>query len=346
MKKKKNTYAFNILLVLFFTALVLWLALKDNFDEVMQIISQVQLSWIFIVLLVSLFNQSLIGMIIMILTKLTKKDYKFFEGAVNAIIASFFHGVTPSASGGQIAQIYVFKKQRVPVSDAVGILWMDFILYQTALVGLVLFLLWMRFTYFYDNFSHLFVLVLVGFAVNCLIIVGLYILARFPRTYRWLTTTGVVIGVKLRLIKDKEKTIANIDNQLEHFSQETKRLQSHRTTIVLVIFLNVVRLALYYSIPYFCMLALGIDVSISMILDIVALSACVSMMNTFIPLPGASGGTEATFLMMFSGLVGLINATSTMLLWRFVSYYLIMLIGGVVFVIFKFIYDKKEVIEN
>lgn len=342
MKKIFKSTAFNICMILGFTGVVLWLVLKDNFKEVSEILMHVKIGWVFLVIVMALGYQAIIGLILMVLTKLGNPQYRFRDGMVNAMVASFFHGVTPSASGGQFAQVYIFKKQNVAISDSAGILWLDFILYQSTMVGLVLGLLILRFAYFYNHFSNLFILVIIGFIVNSLVIVGLYLIAKFPRFYTWLSTTGIHLGVKLHLVKDKEKTLANLSMQLARFDSETKRLQSHKPMIVTVILLNIVRLLLYYSIPYFCALALGISVPFSMLIDILALSSYVSMINAFIPIPGASGGTEATFVLMFSTLFGKIKATSCMILWRFASYYLIMLVGGAVFVIFKFIHNRKE----
>ena len=342
MKKILKNTALNILLILGFTCFVLWLMLKDNFQEVSTILLHAKVGWIFFIVAIAVAYQAVIGIILTVLAKMSKPDYHFGSGLINAMVASFFHGVTPSASGGQFAQVYVFRKQGIPISESAGILWMDFILYQATMVGLVLLLLILRFGYFYSHFSSLFILVLVGFFINSLVIVGLWVVARFPFLYRWLTTSGIHLGVKLHLIKDKEKTIHNLNMQLERFGHETKRLSTHRPLILTCIALNLVRLLLYYCIPFFCALALEIPVSLSMLLDIVALASFVSMINAFIPIPGASGGTEATFVLMFSNLFGQIRATSCMILWRFASYYLIMLLGGIVFIIFKLVAGHKE----
>ena len=85
-------------------------------------------------------------------------------------MASFFHGVTPSASGGQFAQVYVFKKQGVPLSDSASVLWMDFIVYQSTMIASVFILILLRFHHFYTNYSQFFLLVLLGFLVNSLVI--------------------------------------------------------------------------------------------------------------------------------------------------------------------------------
>jgi uncharacterized protein (TIRG00374 family) len=59
------------------------------------------------------------------------------------------------------------------------------------------------------------------------------------------------------------------------------------------------------------------------------------MVNAFIPLPGASGGTEATFLLMFSTIFNQLDVRMVMLLWRFMSYYFDMMLGAIVFLIAK-----------
>ena len=336
----KNTF-FNLFLIFGFTTVMLWIMLKDNFNEISSILLQADMKWIVVVFVITLLYQVIIGVILVVLTRLSKPDFKIREGILNAVIASFFHGVTPSASGGQFAQVYVFKKHGVPVSESAGILWMDFILYQSTMVVLVLVLLILRFSYFYHHFSNLFAIVLVGFVVNSLVILGLWAIAKFPRFYTWLTTKGIEIGFKLRIVKDKEKAVSNLNLQLERFANETDHLQSHRPMIIKCVLLNILRLFLYYIIPYFCALALDIQVPFSMIIDIIALSAFVSMINAFIPIPGASGGTEAAFVLMFSNLFGNILATSCMILWRFVSYYFVMLLGGIVFVLFKFIHKDR-----
>ncbi|MEG0176462.1 lysylphosphatidylglycerol synthase transmembrane domain-containing protein [Anaerorhabdus sp.] len=341
-KKIFKSYAFNITLVVLFTGLVLWLTLKDNYKEILEMILNANVGWLITVPLLAIFYQVIIGWILRKLTLLSNPKYKLSQGVINAFVASFFHGVTPSASGGQFAQIYIFKKQGVRVSDSASILWMDFIIYQTTMVASVFILILLRFTYFYQHYSQFFLLVLIGFLINGAIIVGLWALATFPKIYTWISTKGILIGVKLHIVKDKEKSLANLDIQLQRFASETKKLKGHRKTIVQVVIANFIRLLVYYSIPYFCALALNIPVDMNFLLDILALSSFVSMINCFIPIPGASGGTEATFILMFSTIFGSVGASSIMLLWRFITYYFVMILGGLTFIYAK---AKPDLVE-
>ena len=192
-----------------------------------------------------------------------------------------------------------------------------------------------RFAYFERYFSNLLILVLLGFLINSIVIVGLWALGRFPKVYTFITTKGIDLACKFKIIKNREKVVATIDAQLKRFDNETKKLSQHRALILKVIVCNVVRLLLYYSIPLFWFLALDIDVSFVILIDTIAMTSYVSMVNAFIPIPGASGGTEAMFVLMFSKVFGVVNASSTMLLWRIMSYYLIMLVGGLAFIYVK-----------
>ncbi len=344
VEKIKNlfkSYVFNITLIMVITFLVLYFTLKDSFNDVMGILANANIWWIVLIVILTVFIQVVIGEGLTVLTKISNPHYKRKDGIINALVASFFHGITPSASGGQFAQIYIFKKQGVQLSDSASILWMDFIIYQSTMIVMVLILIILRFAYFKAHFSDLFYLVLVGFLVNSVVIVGLWALVKFPFVYRFITNQGLRLAHKIKIVKDKEKALESLNSQLKRFEKETKRLKEHKKIIVQVIIVNMLRLILYYILPYFCALALNIKADLNLIIDVIALSSYVSMINAFIPIPGASGGTEATFLLLFSHLFGGIATSGIMLLWRFATYYLIMLIGGLTFIYAKQLPDKE-----
>ncbi|NCB34077.1 MAG: flippase-like domain-containing protein, partial [Erysipelotrichia bacterium] len=223
----------------------------------------------------------------------------------------------------------------VPLHHSASVLWMDFIIYQTTMVMSVLILILLRFDHFYRTYSQFFIIVLLGFLVNSVVIIGLWALVRFPGFYMWLTTRGFSIGVKMHLIKDPERTRITMDEQLRRFGDEIVIMRTHRELIPKVVLAHFLRLMLYYSIPFLCAKALNISVGLDQMIDILALSSFVAMINAFIPLPGSSGGTEATFLLMFSTIFGKTNAGTIMLLWRIMTYYFVLLIGFAAFIYVK-----------
>jgi glycosyltransferase 2 family protein len=342
MEKLFKSYTFNILLILIFTVTALYLTIRDFVDEILLALQSIQWGWLMIVILMALFYHVLNGIILTQLTRMSNPQYKYRQGIVNALIAAFFHGITPSASGGQFAQVYVFNKQKVALSDAASVLWLDFIIYQSTMVVTVFILMLFRFQYFFNSHSPLFIFVVFGFLINASIIFGLWSLARLPRFHNWVSTRGIEIGIKMRLIKNKEKSIAFMEEQIDRFQVEKAKIPTHKPLITKVACLNIVRLMFYYFLPFVVMKSLGISLLEGYtLIDVMALSAFVAMINAFIPIPGASGGTEATFILMFTTIIGYINASATMIIWRLSNFYMIMIIGGIAFVLFKFINRNK-----
>ena len=108
--------------------------------------------------------------------KIVKKDYSLKEGFINALVASFFHGITPSASGGQIAQVFVFHKQGIAMEQAMSILVIDFIVYQIVMVFISLIMLLLKMPYFMNH--TVFLLAILGFMINAMVI-GVLILCSY-----------------------------------------------------------------------------------------------------------------------------------------------------------------------
>ena len=106
----------------------------------------------------------------------------------------------------------------------------------------------------------------------------------------------------------------------------------------------VFRISLMYACPFSCAMSLKVDVNVNDLWLIVVLSACVHMAAMLYIVPGASGGIELTFLIFFTSLFGVVGARSLMVIWRFFTYYFIVLVSGLLFVVFKqyFLFKEKK----
>ena len=326
----KNT-AFNLFVIFALSGLVLYFTMRNDGETVIRMISGSSKRMLVFLIVLMIIDKALLGYGLMLECRQTHPRYSWWKGFVNAYVAGLFNNITPGASGGQVAQGYIFRKQGIPVSHSVGILWLDFIVYQSTMCIYVLLLIIFKFPYFYSNYSEYFVIVIFGFLVGSGIIGFLWALAKMPRFYQWLTTSGINIGHKLHIIKNKEAALDKLNELLAAFAKEIVVLSTHKKMIVKLVIITVLRLTLQYSIPFFCARALHIDVSASVLFNIIALSAFVAMVNAFLPMPGSSGGTEATFVLMFSTIFQRGDAASIMILWRSVTFYMTLIIGGVIF---------------
>lgn len=342
MSKVSRKYVINLLMILGLTGFALWFALKDDYLQVMEVLSKVSIVAIVSIILWSLTYNLLIGQILTLLARQHKKDYTFKEGVINAFVGSFFSGITPSASGGQFGQVYVFKKQGIKMSDAASILWLDFVVYQTVLMLYAAVLMILRFGYYYANYSFLFSLIFVGFLINFSVIGALWTMAKFPNLYIKLSGKVVCILVKVKIVKDKEATLEAWNKQLSSFTQEINRNRNNKKLIFKIALINVLRLTINFSLPFFIGLVMNIPLEEMPLLDVIALSSFVTMSNSFFPVPGASGGTEMMFVQIFGILISPKFASSIMIIWRFATYHLVLLIGGITFIMV----NKRSRLEN
>ena len=63
----------------------------------------------------------------------------------------------------------------------------------------------------------------------------------------------------------------------------------------------------------------------------IGICSFVYMITAFVPIPGASGGSEGVYYMLFSPILGSVGTPTSMLIWRFMTYYLGLILGAVVF---------------
>ena len=335
MSKVSRKYIINLLLILGLTGFALWFALKDDYVQVLEVLANVSIIGIIAIILFSLAYNLLIGCILTLLARQYKADYKLSQGIVNAFVGSFFSGITPSASGGQFGQVYVFKKQGINMSDAASLLWLDFVVYQTVLMLYAAILMLLKFGYYYAHYSFLFGLIFIGFLINFSVIGALWTMAKFPKIYVKLSRHVVALLYKMKIVKDKEKTLDTWGKQLANFTIEINRNRNNKPLIIKIVLINILRLTVFFSLPYLIGLMMHVPASDMPLLDVIALSSFVTMSNSFFPVPGASGGTEMMFVQIFSILISSKFASSIMIIWRFATYHLVLLIGGLLFILVK-----------
>ncbi len=345
MKNNSKRYVLNFLLIIGFTLLVLWFSLKDDYHNMIDQLTGVPWYWLIIILCWGLLYNCIIGWIYKTFGKKYKSEYSNTEALENAFIGTFFSGITPSATGGQFGQVYIMKKQGIKVSDAASLLWADFIVYQTTMMIYVTILFAFVFGNVYEK-NAFFLLVFCGYLVNICVITALWTMALFPKAFVKLSQWGVLLLCRLHLIKNKEATLSAWTIQIEAFTSEIKRLKKDKHLILKTVFINVLRLTMLYSLPYAVCLAIGEPLPLSLLVTVIAMSSFVTMANTFIPIPGASGGTEWAFVAIFSGIIDSTLAKSVMILWRFSTYHFVMIVGGLVFVFAKRKYDKQKYLQE
>lgn len=338
MKNKK--YFINIAIILIIGGVSIYLSIGKQFNEVINAFKQANIYWIVIMAIVMFSYYLFDALSLLYFGKAYKKDFSFKQSFVNAISGTFFNGITPFASGGQFAQVYIFNKQGIPPTNSASILLMCFICYQSVLVLYTGFVVLLKYNYFVHEQAGVFSLAILGFLINFAVILGLFGGAKSKSLQNFLTHTVLKFLSKIRIVKDYEMTCAKIEQYLSDFREQLKFLQKNKAVLVRSCLCNFVKLTIIYSMPFFAVKALNINVAWSDFFDFIGFCSFIYLINAFLPIPGASGGSEGVYMILF-GFLGTVGTSSSLFLWRFMSYYMGLIIGGLVFSFNKEINESR-----
>ena len=339
MNKKK--YFFNILSILIFGGLAIYFSIRSDYEYVFKALLEVKLNWLLIGLIIMIFIYCIDGLILYIFGQLFNKAYRYKQALINALSGVFWCGITPFSSGGQFAQVYIFNKQGIVPSFSASILLLSFIIYQTVLVLFSALILIFRFTDYQVIYPNLIYLSLIGFLVNFSVIIGLFLGSKNKLFQNFICNNILKLLSGLKLIKNYYDSRDRLIIKLQEFRKELDYLQKNKVLIIKIVVLNIIRLTLLYSIPFILSYAMDIPISFEKLFDIISISSILYLITAFIPIPGASGGSEGVFVLLFGHVFG-VATTSTLLVWRFITYYLGLFLGGICFATNKEINYKEN----
>lgn len=343
MKKtvRKHLLQFGLLIALI--AFAFWFALKDDMKEVLLNIRHVSPLYLMLVIAMGILYYLIQGYLLTVIGRKYMPELSLRDGMENAYVAAFFNGVTP-LGGGQVAQTYAFHKLRMSFADIASILWKDFFMYQIVVVLLACIILTVSFSYSLTNFPKIIWLVYIGLLINASVILILWTMSSFPTVYKKISGCLITFLHRIHVVKNMDLTKEKWNIQVQHFSQEVQKLKEDKVLILKGLLLNLLRQIIYYSIPYVVGMGLGLPLSLTDYFTVVLLSCFIHMLNALTPLPGDTGWTESAFIIIFGFVFQRVYASSIMILWRMATYYVSILIGGIVFMVIKT--RKKEVVQN
>lgn len=384
-KKKKHPvlkYLLYFSIILLATGIALFLSLYQDFDGVMAALSKANFRYLLVILALVAVTYFLEGFIVFVFSRLYTRKYKYHQGLACSMVGAFYSAVTPGASGGQVMQTYTLKKQGVDTSNGASIMIMSFIVYQVALIVIGVIALFFsagnlistigNFEISFNNTTiriPAIPLTIAGFALNLLVIVGLFLLSYSRWFHNFIMHYGIDLLAKLKILKHPDKTRENLRIKVENFKIELRRLLSNIPVLLLVFVCFSMVLIIRFSIPFFAGLALdgygyrmNIDGTLMTqnVLDAagnvigttpiptvggpniesfwqcVFLSAYHQMATGLIPLPGSAGVSEYFFNIMFQNFFTSQQITAAaQIIWRFSTFHIVLLVAGIVSATYK-----------
>lgn len=326
MEKKKIRLYLIFVVVLF--VFVLYFSLKDNYKAIIDILLEVKIVYLLLGILFVFISKYLVGLILYYLAKKEKKDTKLKKMVQIALIYPFFAGITPSSVGGESFEIFYLKDTGIPYGKASNISIQKFILYEISLIIVNFIAVILNiFTDIIPNNSLVGSSVTISFIVNIVILGFLFLLVYNKKFNHFIMNKGLVFLHKIKLVKNLNSTQKKLDSYLDNFDEGVDKLRKDKRLFIKLIGISILSLIFFILVAYPIASSLNIN-SIS-IVNIFIIVTYARMMCLFIVTPGNSGAAEYCFIYLFTGLLIEEDIMAYMLIWRFVTYYIPLVLGGI-----------------
>ena len=255
-------------------------------------------------------------------------------------VGFFFSCITPSASGGQPAQLYYMNRDKVDVSVGAVILLIVTILYKFVLVFLGTLIFIFRHSLISEYIQGAAFFFYLGMALNVICVIVMFLLV-FQQTLASRMIIGLVKGLeKIHVLRRKEERIRKLEDSMMEYHKAAAVIQEHKKLIAGMFGEPPVQRPSHSSLTE--LIYRGLGLSALGIVDVVALQCVISIAVDMLPLPGGMGISEGLFLSIFRKIFtgGLLYPA--MLLSRGISYYALLLISAVMTCVAQVTIKRKE----
>lgn len=317
-------------IMILITVLLFWYILKDNFTTSIKLLASSNIIFLLLGFLTFFIAFIVDTNVFKILIRRHKKDYETKKIYELSAMTRFFNGITPFALGGQPFQAYELTQNDVKLTDSLLILTEMYIVHVFTLTTLTITAFILRYIFHFVPNGFLWTLTLIGSVFNLTALAILTFIALKIGTAKKIGKLIIKFLSKLHIIKKEDEAIDSFYNKCNEYSNGYKDLIKNKKIIIKCVLLNLINLSCYFLIAFFAIKAIDNTFSLNP-LHVLCLSVLSYISATFVPIPGGSVGAEYAYYNYFILIIPESVIVPSLILWRFISYYLPMIIGGIIF---------------
>lgn len=316
-----------------FTALILVNTTEP--ETLMQVLRTVNLQFVLWGVTALLFYILLEAqMIHLMLNHDSESRYPWLSAFKATVAGQYFNLVTPFSSGGQPMQLHIMMKDGIPLRRGTAVLVNKFLVFQIGVTLYSFVLILIQFLFFHQGLPLNNGLMILGVVFNCgglaLILLSIF----RPALLKSLSTAVLHCLHWLRITRRGLYWINWMNHKIDDYTSHIREMMAMRHLVTPVVLLTILQLTAYFSIGWFVYRALGL--SGSSFLSIITLQALLFVSVAFIPTPGSAGASEGGFYLLFSTVFTQNTLAGGVLLWRGISYYLNLMVTGLLTLGFTF----------
>ena len=339
-KNSKLKYFLSIL----FLILIIFLTFKVIYDKesIEVIIDQFKtLKYEYIVLCFAIMALYYIiqGVYMKIILTTLKQKTSILKCTFYALVECYFSGITPSASGGQPAELIYMTKDKIPMRKSYITLMLNTIYFKLILLVLGIIALIYKSEFLFNSRYVYMAFFGLGFLVDLFVVVSCTILVFNQSFIRGLANKVLNLGRKIPILR-KYIDKLDIDEILKRYNEEILFIADHKKVVVIDFFLAAIQRILYFSIAYVVYRSLGFNTYTY--LDLLSIQVIVQVTMEAVPIPGGAGVSEGMFHNLFVMIFASKLADVGMLLTRTYTFYIPLIVSGLIVLTYNVLKKRKN----
>lgn len=337
--KKLIRSLLNVFLIFIITILAIYYILKDDPQKTFSLFKQVNLYYVILSFVLFYITVIIEGFILFFEGRLFNKEYSYKDGLINSITSSFMTVLYKSASF--VIQGYTYSKQGIDKSTSASLATMRFLIYQAAFTIFSTVMVFIGYNYVKDipiellGGIKILTFAIIGLIIALAFLIFLITIAFSTTIHQKAISFFVNILYKIKLIKNPEERKYKYFLTLATYKVNLKSIFKHKTALFFLVILDILKIALLTSLPYFIFLSFNIPSSSLDFLSIFSGNSYLSLISSFLIV----GAPEVGFQSIFSTLISIDNisnyVSASNLLWRTITFYTPLIFGGLSFVLYK-----------
>lgn len=338
--KKSVKYIINVVIIIVLLLLAGYLILNEQeLPEIIEAMRQARLEYLLVGIGLLILYVASESFIIKYLMKNMGTGVPFHKCFKYSFVGFFFCAVTPSATGGQPAQVVWMARDGLDAGLSSLVLCIVTMVYKIALIVISGFLLLLNLPFIKSHIGYMGYVYGFSFALNLIIIAALALIIYKPVIAEKITVKCMSFLSKIRIVKNKDRVMGKVYTSIDKYKSGSAFIKSNFGVVVNVFLITVFQRMCFFSITYVVYKSFGLTGA--SYFEIVALQTVLTLSLDILPLPGGIGANEEGFLTMYDRIFTGEFLVSGLLFSRGINYYVLVFIGAAVTIVSYIIGSRR-----
>lgn len=340
MKNKRNNRLKFIFLILIVLAVVY--IFQNYMVDIYIQLKKISLKGCISILILSIGYSFVEGFNISILAKQFRSKFTTLNGIGCSFYTSFYK-TTTFGSGSYVASIYYLQKKGISPSQGMGICTFNYVFNRLSIALFSIICIMINYNFIKINFYNYLGIIKLVYIITTLIVIFFIFTCLSNKFHKFLLLIIRYINNKLKIDSKYKEKINYIEEEILRIKKNSIVLLKNKMIIVIEILMNLTKFLLIYLSSYVALREMNINISV---IDALTVTSLVMILAGSIPVPAGIASVEFVYTLLFSAIANSTKSVSSMLIYRFSSFIMPFLIGGLYVILMRIknsiFYKNKE----